>query len=124
MSNALCDGIPHGGTANVTGAGALTQPLSITYTRRIRNGVWPVPYGAKRQPVTTRRLRRSRGFESLGSSDAKTYSIASWTENGFFAPIDMSPASSDHLEHREGWIDRSGEVRNFRGSRREDESNN
>ena len=35
VANATYDGNPHGGTANVTGAGGLDQSLAVTYTGRL-----------------------------------------------------------------------------------------
>ena len=85
VSDAVYDGGPHGGTANVTGAGGLSQSLTVSYSGR--NGT---TYGPSTIPPTsagdyTASASYAEDANHNSSNDSKNYSItkksATWTTN-------------------------------------------
>jgi len=94
VSSAVWDGNPHGGTATVIGA-LLNQPV----TPVVYSGAQATVYGpsstAPSGPGNYQAQAMFAGDSNhLISSDSKTFSIGSWTENGFFAPVDMTTGAT------------------------------
>src|SRR5207247_194103 len=76
ISDAIYDGSPHGGTANVTGAGGLSQSVAVNYA-----GVPPTSYGPSTSAPTNAGTYRARAIFSgddnhTGSQDSTDFSIA------------------------------------------------
>src|SRR5438093_1080887 len=76
VSDAVYDGTPHGGTANVTGAGGLSQSLTVTYT-----GINGTAYAASTTaPTNAGQYSASASYAGdanhEGSSDSKSFTIA------------------------------------------------
>ena len=75
VTDATFDGNPYGGTAAVTGAGVLIQPVVVTYT-----GIYGTVYGPSTTPRTNAgkyKAEASFGGDAnhTGSSDSKNYTI-------------------------------------------------
>ena len=66
-------------SASVTGAGGLSQSLTVNYSNNTAVG------------TATASATYAGDVNHTGSSDSKNFQILPWTLNGFFQPVDMSP---------------------------------
>lgn len=76
VSNATFDGLPHGGTAVVTGAGGLNQTLDVTYTGRNGTTYGPSTTAPTSAGGYTAAATFNGDANHNGSSDSKDFSIA------------------------------------------------
>ena len=92
--SAIFDGLPHGGAATVTGAGALNQSVTPVYYVGRNTTVYPSSTTA---PTTAGDYTASATFAGdsnhNSSSGSKDFSIGSWMLTGFYQPVDMTTTS-------------------------------
>src|SRR5207249_12102532 len=100
ISDMTYDGSAHGGTANVSGAGGLSQSVAVSYA-----GVPPTSYGPSTSAPTNAGTYRARAIFSgddnhTGSQDATDFTIAKATSATAvsFAPA-VTPITYDGLGH-------------------------
>jgi len=75
VANAIYDGNPHGGTANVTGAGGLNQSLVVSYTGRNSTVYGPTTTPPTNAGDYTASANFAGDGNHTGSSDAKDFTI-------------------------------------------------
>src|SRR5207302_1560537 len=75
VSDATYDGSPHGGTAQVTGAGGLSQALTVSYTGRNGTTYGPSANAPTNAGDYTASATYAGDANHTGSSDAKDFSI-------------------------------------------------
>ena len=76
VANATYNGNPHGGTANVTGAGGLNQSLTVSYSGRNGTVYGPSTTAPTNAGDYTASASYGGDTNHTGSSDSKDYSIA------------------------------------------------
>jgi hypothetical protein len=73
------DGSPHGGTATVTGAGGLSQTLTVTYSGTAPTVYGPTAIAPTNAGTYSAAATYAENAGYTGSSDAKTYTISQAT---------------------------------------------
>jgi hypothetical protein len=76
VANATYNGNPHGGTAGVTGAGGLSQSLTVSYIGRLSTVYGPTTTAPTNAGDYTASASYAGDTNHTGSNDSKDYSIA------------------------------------------------
>jgi hypothetical protein len=88
----IFDGLPHGGTATVTGAGGLNQSVTPVYYTGRNTTVYPSSTTAPSSPGDYTASATFTGDSNHnGSAGTADFSIGKWNLTGFYQPVDMSP---------------------------------
>jgi hypothetical protein len=87
VANAVFDGQPHGGTANVTGAGGLNQNPAVTYTGRNATVYGPSTTAPTNAGEYTASASFAANADYNGSSDSKDFQIGKASQTITFSPL-------------------------------------
>src|SRR5262249_46734232 len=96
VANATYDGLPHGGTATATGAGALNQSLTVTYSGRNATTYGPSTPAPTNAGDYTASATFAGDANHTGSNDTKDFSIAKASSATTVTAVDATYDGAPH----------------------------